>query len=106
MKRTVLMTILAMSLSLGASWATKPAGSRVGELHGLTQQVQVGGEGMKAANDADGQQVPVQDRGKAEREKQPVLVAPGSGGCPSCRQYDYISPWQQFQLFVSRIYWL
>ena len=107
MKRTVLMTILAMSLSLGASWANKPTGgSRVGEPYRMTQQAQIGSEGMKAANDADGQQVPVQDRGKADREKQPVLVAPGSGGCPSCRQYDFISPWQQFQLFVSRIYWL
>ena len=96
------MTILAMSLSMGASWANKPAGTfRTEEHHRLTQ---VSDDGIKAANDRDGQQVPVQEPGKADQEKQPVLVAPG--GCPSCRQYDFISPWQQFQLFVSRIYWL
>ena len=99
------MTILAMSLSLGASWANKPTGgSRVGEPYRMTQQAQIGSEGMKAANDRDGQQGPAQSNepGKVEREKQPVLVAP----CLHCRQYDFISPWQQFQLFVSRIYWL
>jgi hypothetical protein len=95
MKRTVLMTTLAMSLSLGASWADKPSGTfRTENHHRLTQ----------ATNDAAGQQVPVQsdESGKAEREKQPVLVAP----CPNCRQYDFISPWQQFQLVLSRIYWI
>jgi hypothetical protein len=98
-----ILAILAMSLSLGSSWANKPAGSnRVGELR-LTQQVQTGGEGMKAANDRDGHQVPVQEPGKADREKQPVLVAPH---CSVCRQSDLISPWQQFQLFLSRIYWI
>jgi len=107
MKRTVLMTILAMNLSLGASWANKPTdGSRVGDPYRMTQQAQIGSEGMKAANDPAGQQVPVQSNepGKADGEKQPVLVAPG--GCTTCRHLDLISPWQQFELFLSRIYWI
>ena len=105
MKRTVVMTILAMSLFLGASSATKPAGnSGVKELRGLTQQAQMSSEGTKVVNDPAWQQVPIlsNEPGKVDREKQPVLVAPG--GCHACIHSDFISPWHQLQLFLSMFY--
>jgi hypothetical protein len=77
----------------------------------MTEQAQLGGEGMKAGNDPAAQPLPVQpnEPGNTDREKQPVLVAPGSGGCASCRQPSFTQwqQWQQqFQLFLSGIYWI
>jgi hypothetical protein len=108
MKRTVLMTILAMSLSLGASWANKPTGINKTEEHPrLTQPMQIDGEGTMATNDPAGQQIPVQSNapGNADREKKPLLVAPGGGSCATCRQ-PFLSPLPQLRLLPVGIYWI
>jgi hypothetical protein len=70
----------------------------------MTEQAQLGSEGMKAANDPAAQPLPVQsnESGNADREKQPVLVAP----CTSCRQPFFTQWQQQFQLFLSGVYWI
>ena len=57
MKRTTLMTILAMSLALGASRADMPTGAnKPEEHHNLAKWIQVGAEGVTAGNDTDQQQ--------------------------------------------------
>jgi hypothetical protein len=57
MKRTTLMTILAMSLALGASRADVPAGTNKPEQHRIVSNwIQVGAEGVTAAIDPAGQQ--------------------------------------------------
>jgi hypothetical protein len=80
MKRTTLMTILAMSLALGASRADVPAGTNKPEQHGsVAKWIQVGAEAVTAANDPTGQQpVRLNLPGNADREKPLVLMANGS----------------------------
>jgi hypothetical protein len=89
--------IMAASLTLGAGRATTSTGRNTAN-HRLPK-IEVAGEGVKAAKDAAGQQIPVQLNlpGNAEQEKQPLLVAPH---CSTCVQPP-LSTWQQFQLFLS-----
>ena len=68
--------------------------------------MQVGGEGMKATNNPAGQQIPVQSNelGNADREKEPLLVAPGP--CANCIKNFSFSTWEQFQLLLPMLYWI
>ena len=84
MKRTTLMTILAMSLALGASRADTPAGTNKPEEHqSLAKWIRVGAEGVTAGNDTDERQsVRLTSLGNADREKPLILMA--FGGCQTC----------------------
>ena len=106
MKRTILLTIMAMNLALGTSLADMPIGTiKAEEHHSLAKGIQVGGQGVIAGNDQD-EQKPVRLNlpGNADREKPLLLMAHCPGGCtipgPS------FSPWQQFQLVVSMLRWI
>jgi hypothetical protein len=78
MKRTTRVTILAMSLALGASRADVPAGTSQPEQHGsVANRIQPGAEGATAANDpAERQPVRLDWPGNADREKPLILMAP------------------------------
>ena len=70
MKRTTLMTILAMSLALGASRADIPTGTNKPEEHGgPAKWIQIGAEGVIAGNNPD--------------EKQPVRLRMSCNCLPS-----------------------
>jgi len=106
MKRNTLMTILAMTLALGASRAdvlsgtTKPA-----PYLGLAKSISIGQAGLVAGKDSDEQQKPVQLHLPGETDRaRPLLLAPGSGGCVSCR--NPFSSWQQFQSALSVLFWI
>jgi hypothetical protein len=105
MKRTILLTIMAMSLTLGASRANMPAGTNKAEEHQrLAKWMQVGGEGLLAAKDPAEQQKPalLTLPGHADREKPLLLIAPICHG--SCTPS---SLWQQFQSALSSVfYWI
>ena len=106
MKRITLMTILAMSLALGASRADVFAGTnKPEEHHSLAKGIQVAAEGVTAENDTVEQQ-PVRSNlpGNADREKPLILMAPGSGNCSNCI-FPY-SKWQQFQTALSVLDWI
>jgi hypothetical protein len=107
MKRTMLMTIMAMSLALGASRADMPAGTNKLEEHpGLAKWFPVAGEGAIATKAPGEQQRPVGLilPGKANREKPPQLMA--IGPCGHCITNSPFSTWQQFQLALSMLYWI
>jgi hypothetical protein len=98
MKRTTLMTILAMSLALRASRADMPTGTnKPEEHHSMAKWIQVGAEGVIVGNDADQRQpVRLNLPGNADPEKPRVLIAPGS--CQSCIKNPAFSTWEQFRL--------
>jgi hypothetical protein len=105
MKRTTLMTILAMSLALGASRADMPAGTNKPEKHhGLAEWTQVAAESVIAAKDPAEQPKPVGWNlpGQADREKPPLLMAPGP--CSHCIKNSPFSTW--FQMALSVLYWI
>jgi len=104
MKRTMLMTIMAMSLALGASRADMPAGTNKLEEHpGLAKWFPVAGEGAIATKAPGEQQRPVGLilPGKANRKKAPQLMA--IGPCGHCITNSPFSTWQQFQLALSML---
>jgi hypothetical protein len=107
MKRTMLTTILAMSFALGASRADMPAGTNKPEKHhGLAEWTQVAAESAIAAKDPDEQQKPVGLNlpGQADREKPPLLMAPGP--CFNCIKNSPFSTWQQVRMALSVLYWI
>ena len=106
MKRTILLSILAMSLGLAASHAARPAGINGVEKYHRPAQEQVYGGGLQAVpTDSFERQIPVQSSapGKTDREKQPLLIAPGQ--CPVCR-LPALSSWERFQLLLPLLYWI
>ena len=105
MKRTILLTIMAMNLALGTSRANTQTAADKPEHHSLAMGIQAGGQGVIAGNDQDEQKPTRLDLpGNADREKPLLLMAHCPGGCgipgPS------FSPWQQFQLVVSVLHWI
>ena len=106
MKRTTLMTILAMSLALGASRADMPTGTnKPEEQHNLAKWIQVGAEGVIAGNDTDQQQpVRLNLPGNADPEKPRVLMANGS--CAVCIKNPAFSTWEQVRLALSVLHWI
>ena len=107
MKRTMLMTIMAMSLALGASRADMPAGTNKPEKHhGLAEWTQVAAERAIAVKDPDEQQHPLRLNlpGKTELEKPPLLMAPGP--CAGCIKNSPFSTWQQVRMALSALYWI
>jgi hypothetical protein len=107
MKRTMRMTILAMSLALGASRADVPAGTNKPEKqHGLAEWTQVAGERAIAAKDPAEEQQPVGLNlpGQADRGKPPLLMANGS--CHLCIKNSPFSTLQQFRMALSVLYWI
>jgi hypothetical protein len=106
MKRTTLMTILAMSLALGASRADMPAGTnKPEELHSMAKWIHVGAERVIAGNDTDQQQpVRLNLPGNADPEKPRVLMAPGP--CFNCIKNPAFSTWEQVRLALSLLHWI
>ena len=106
MKRTTLMTILAMSLALGASRADMPTGTNKSEgHHNPAKWIQVGAEGVIAGNDSDQQQpVRLNLPGNADPEKPRVLMAPGP--CFRCIKDPAFSTWEQVRLALSLLHWI
>jgi hypothetical protein len=104
MKRITLMTILAMSLALGASRADMPAGTnKPEEHHNLAKRIQVGAEGAIAGNDTDEQQPVRSNLPGKDREKPLLLMAPGP--CAHCINAAF-SPWEQLRVALSVLYWI
>ena len=106
MKRTTLMTILAMSLALGASRADIPTGTnKPEEHHSLAKWIQVGAEGVIAGNETDQQQpVRLNLPGNADPEKPRVLMAPGP--CAHCVTNSPFSTWERVRLALSVLHWI
>jgi hypothetical protein len=107
MKRTTLMTILEMSLALGASRADMPAGTNKPEqLRSVAKWTQLGAEGVTEGNEPDERQpVRLNLPGNADREKPPILVA--YGPCCCCvKGAPAFSTWEQVRLVLSMLHWI
>ena len=61
-------------------------------------------EATPADISALGNQPEEQDSGKANREKPPVLMAPGQ--CPGCRNPYSFSTWERVQIALSLLHWI
>jgi hypothetical protein len=110
MKTQMLRTSIFALLATAAVYAESTP-----ELRPLVQRVTnstipltmtVGPDRAIAAKDPADQQQPLRLNlpGPVDREKPPVLMAPDSGGCPSCSKP--FSSWQQFQMALSVLYWI
>ena len=102
--RTIPVTMMAMSLALGASRAEMPTGTNRAEEHRLAEWIQVGPDGVVAKDPAESEKpIRLTLPGHADRKKPPLLMAPH---CSVCITNSPFSTWQQLQIALSALRWI
>jgi hypothetical protein len=102
--RTIPLTVMAMSLAVGASPADVTAGAnQAEEPHTLAEWIQVGPDGVMAKDPAEPEKpIRLKLPGHADRKKPPLLMAPH---CSTCITNSPFSTWQQLQIALSALRW-